>query len=143
MGRIDFLLQLVGFNKIKYTWKKVDISFFVCVNYHIRGILAKLLLYHICVPNWSVGLPRWLSERICLPCRRLMFDLWVRKIPWRRTWQPTPVFLPGKLHRQRSLAGYSPWCRKRIGHDLATKQQQVWYNLRNFAKGMPLMLSVN
>ena len=72
-----------------------------------------------------------------------MFDLWVRKIPWRRTWQPTPVFLPGKLHRQRSLAGYSPWCRKRIGHDLATKQQQVWYNLRNFAKGMPLMLSVN
>ena len=37
------------------------------------------------------------------------FDPWVRKIPWRRKWQPTPVFLPGKSHRQRSLAGYSPW----------------------------------
>ena len=34
--------------------------------------------------------------------------LWVRKIPWRREWQPTPVFLPGELHGQRSLAGYSP-----------------------------------
>ena len=36
------------------------------------------------------------------------FDTWVRKIPWRRKWQPTPVFLPGKSHVQRSLAGYSP-----------------------------------
>ena len=36
-------------------------------------------------------------------------DLWVEKIPWRRSWQPTPVFLPGKSHRQRSLVGYSPW----------------------------------
>ena len=37
---------------------------------------------------------------------------WVRKIPWRRKWQPTPVFLPGKSHGQRSLVGYSPWGRK-------------------------------
>ena len=34
------------------------------------------------------------------------------KIPWRRTWQPTPVFLPGEAHGQRSLAGCSPWGRK-------------------------------
>ena len=33
----------------------------------------------------------------------------VRKIPWRREWQPTPVFLPGEFHGQRSLAGYSLW----------------------------------
>jgi len=32
------------------------------------------------------------------------FDPWVRKIPWRRAWQPTPVFLPGESHGQRSLA---------------------------------------
>ena len=37
------------------------------------------------------------------------FDTWVRKIPWRRKWQPTPVFLPGESHGQRSLVGYSPW----------------------------------
>ena len=34
---------------------------------------------------------------------------WVGKIPWRREWQPTPVFLPGESHGQRSLVGYSPW----------------------------------
>ena len=40
--------------------------------------------------------------------RRGGFDPWVRKIPWRRTWQPTPVFLPGESHGQRTLVGYSP-----------------------------------
>ena len=58
------------------------------------------------------GLPRWLSgkESFC-QCRRLKkhgFDPWVRNIPWRRKWQPTPVFLPRKFHGQRSLVGYSP-----------------------------------
>ena len=38
--------------------------------------------------------------------RDLGFQLWVRKIPWRRKWQPTPIFLPGKFHGQRSLVGY-------------------------------------
>ena len=37
------------------------------------------------------------------------FNLWVGKIPWRREWLPTPVFLPGEFHGHRSLAGYSPW----------------------------------
>ena len=40
------------------------------------------------------------------------FDPWVGKIPWRRAWQPTPVFLPGESHGQGSLVGYSPWGRK-------------------------------
>ena len=40
------------------------------------------------------------------------FDPWVGKIPWRRAWQPTPVFSPGEPQGQRSLAGYSPWGRK-------------------------------
>ena len=37
------------------------------------------------------------------------FHPWIRKISWRRKWQPTPVFMPGKFRRQRSLEGYSPW----------------------------------
>ena len=52
-------------------------------------------------------------------CRRLKrcgFDPWVRKIPWRRAWQPIPVFLPEESHGQRSLVGYSPWGH-RVGHD--------------------------
>ena len=40
------------------------------------------------------------------------FNPWVRMTPWRRAWQPTPVFLPGESHEQRSLAGYSPQGRK-------------------------------
>ena len=41
-----------------------------------------------------------------------MFDPWVKKIPWRRKWQPAPVFLSGKFHGQRSLEGCNPWGRK-------------------------------
>ena len=48
--------------------------------------------------------------------KRHWFGLWVRKMPWRRKWQPTLVFLPGKFHGERSLAAYSPWVR-RVGHD--------------------------
>ena len=54
------------------------------------------------------------SESAC-QCRRRKrhgFDPWVGKIPWRRAWQPTPVFLPGESQAQRRLAGYSPWGRK-------------------------------
>ena len=40
------------------------------------------------------------------------FGPWVRKFLWRRAWQPTPVFLPGESHGQRSLAGYNPWSHK-------------------------------
>ena len=43
-------------------------------------------------------------------------------IPWRRKWQSTLVFLPGKSHGQRNLAGYSLWGRKRVGHNLVTSQ---------------------
>ena len=39
---------------------------------------------------------------------RLGFNPWVEKIPWRRAWQPTPVFLSGESNRQRSLVGYRP-----------------------------------
>ena len=51
------------------------------------------------------------KESAC-QCRRYGFDPWVRKIPWRREWQPTPIFLPGRSHGQRNLEGYSPWGHK-------------------------------
>ena len=82
----------------------------------------------------SDGPPRWCNgkESTC-QCRRFKryrFDSWVRKIPerrempWRRKWQPTLVFLPGKTHGQRRWVGYSPWCCKEsVRHDLATKPQ--------------------
>ena len=64
------------------------------------------------------GLLRWLSSKE-FTCqfrrhKRHGFDPWVWKIPWRRKWRPTPVFLPGKSHGQKSLVGYSPWGLKEL-----------------------------
>ena len=58
----------------------------------------------------TLSLPWWLSgkEPAC-QCRRPRFNPWVGKFPWRRKWQPTPVFLPGKFHAQRSLMHSSLW----------------------------------
>ena len=52
--------------------------------------------------------------------KRCWFNNWVGKIPWWRAWQPTPVFLPGKFHGQRSLAGYSPQ-----GHKLSVMTERA------------------
>ena len=49
---------------------------------------------------------------VCLPCRRPGLDPWVRKIPWRREWLPSPVFLSGEFHALRSLLASSQWGRK-------------------------------
>ena len=48
----------------------------------------------------------------CRGHKRLGFNSWVEKIPWRRKWQPTPVFLPRESQGERSLVGYSPWDHK-------------------------------
>ena len=63
------------------------------------------------------------KESAC-QCRRCRFSPWVRNIPWRRKWQPTPVLLLGKSHGQRSLVGYSQWGHKRVRQNLVNKQQQ-------------------
>ena len=77
-------------------------------------------------PFWEF--PRWLSGKEsayqCRRCRRRKFDPWVGKIPWRRKWQPTLVFLPGKSHGQRSLTGYSLQGRKEL-------DTTVWLNNNN------------
>ena len=57
-------------------------------------------------------------------CRRPDFDPWVEKIPWRGKWQSIPIFLPGKFHGQRSLAGYSACGCKDLE---ATKHVQCFY----------------
>ena len=54
--------------------------------------------------------------------RRPSFDLWVRQIPWRKKQQPTPAFLPGEFHGQRSLVGYSP-CGGKESKELDTTER--------------------
>ena len=71
------------------------------------GYLSILYVQQVIKCLISPGPP--CDGRVCPQCRRLRFDPRVRKIPWRRKWQPTPALLPGKSHGWRRLAGYSPW----------------------------------
>ena len=60
-------------------------------------------------PPTNAGISWWFrGQRVCLQCRRPEFNPWFGKSPWRRKWQPTPVFLPGKSHGWRNLEGYRP-----------------------------------
>ena len=76
------------------------------------------------------GLPRWCAgkESAC-QCRRHKrheFDTWIGKVPWSRKWQPTPLFLPGKFHGQKSLAGYRPQDHKESDNMLAWDNMHAW-----------------
>ena len=66
----------------------------------------------LCSPSERMGFPGGVhgEDPACQyrDAKRRVFDPWVGKIPWRRKWQPTPVFFPGESHGQRSLVGYSP-----------------------------------
>ena len=71
------------------------------------------------------GLPWWFSgkESTC-QFRRCEFNPWVRMIPWRRKWQPTPVFLPGESQGWQSLVGCRLWGRTELDTTEVTYQQQ-------------------
>ena len=104
--KIGLLLGRKTMTNIGSTLKSKDIT--LPTKLH----LVKTMVFPVVMYGCELGLPRWHSgkESACQGriCKRHSFDLWVRKIPWSRKWQPTPVFLPGKFHGQRNLAGYSP-----------------------------------
>ena len=75
----------------------------------------------VCILLWASWVAQ--EQRINLQCRRQGFYPWVKKIPWDRKWQRTPVFLPEKCHGQRSLVNYSSWGLKELdmtGHSTHT-----------------------
>ena len=86
------------------------------------------------------GLSWWLSgkESAC-QCRRCGFDPCIGKIPWRKTWESTSLFLPGKFHGERSLADCSPCGCQRLGHYLVTKLK-VMTNLDSILKIRDIIL---
>ena len=110
-------------------------SFRIFLTWGIREVTAQCFLEAggqiiaaLAIPSEHL-LPRWLSDKeSACQCKRRWrpeFDAWVRKIPWSRKWQPTPVFLLGESHGKRSLAGYSPWGHKRVRHDWVTYMGSV------------------
>ena len=73
--------------------------------------------------NWeevdgALGFPSGASGKEltcqCRRCERHRFNPQVGKIPWKKAWQPTPLFLPGESHGQRNLVGYCPWGHKEL-----------------------------
>ena len=90
-------------------------SVYLCIHEYIftdSWIYIQIHIYTICM----YGLPRWCSGKEsacqCRRCKRCWFDPWVWNIPLKRIWYLPPVFLPGKFHEQRRLAGYSSWGHK-------------------------------
>ena len=83
---------VIEWGKLEQVWSGRDVRRSV-----LDGLGFEVYVRHLSFPGGSDG------KSICLQCGRPGFDSWVGKIPWRRKWQPTPVFLPGKSHGRRSL----------------------------------------
>ena len=100
---------------------------FSCNNCHIKSA-------HLLTNIRMNGHPCWLNckESAC-QCGRHRFNPWIGKIPCRREWQPTPVFLPGKFYEQRILAAYSPWGLK----ESDTTEHACMHNLENYLTFRP------
>ena len=120
-------------------WTKVCNCIFLSHLYSLSQIIEKTNL-----ELQRKGLPWWLSgkESAC-QCRRHKrcgFNPWARKIPWRRKWQPTPVFLPEKSHGQRSLVGYSPWGCERVRHHWALHKRKSVEMLPCWEEGSEVLI---
>ena len=86
----------------------IELKIYSLNNFEVYNTILLIIVIMLCIGASQLALvvknlPANMADM------RHGFNLWVRKIPWRRKWQPTPVFLPGKSNGQRSLAGYSPW----------------------------------
>ena len=95
MGRGAWQATVHGSQRARHSWSSLI---------HIPYLIS--LLVEQGFPSGARG-----KELACQwrRSRRPRFDPWIGRIPWSREWQPTPIFLPGKSHGQRSLGGYSPW----------------------------------
>ena len=87
-----------------------------CSHAFVHPSTCSLYSVYLSVPLTRAS-PVAQRSQICLPCKRARFDPWVRKIPWRRAWQPTPGFLPGKILWTEELGRLQFMGSQRVGHD--------------------------
>ena len=89
----------------------------------------------------QLGLPRWLSGKEftcqCRRCRRHGFNPWIRKIPWRRKWQPTPALLPGKFHGQQKPTSQSMGL-QRVRYDWVSDHTHIYWGKKESFKRIQL-----
>ena len=111
-GKFHGLRSLVGYSS--WGHKESDTT----ERLHFLSLIRHLFQY-LGFPGGASGKKPACQRRRHKRCR---FNPWVRKIPWRSTWQLAPAFLPGELHGQRSLAGYSPELR-RVRHNCSHAEE--------------------
>ena len=99
---VFFLSSSVTLAKSFHFWESASLSEKRGKEWYLPFYILISIYSTSCLPRWHSG-----KESTC-QCGGWGFDPWVGKILWRRKWQPTPVFLPGRSYGQRSLAGYSP-----------------------------------
>ena len=78
------------------------------------------------ITQWATVVAQFVKTQYAI--QEIRFSPWVGKVPWRRKWKPTPVFLPGEFHRQRSLGGLQYMGSQRVKQDLATQSPPSPYN---------------
>ena len=101
-------LQSMGLQRVRHDWAT-------------KHSTAQCIVHGL--PVGTSGKESACQFRRCKSCR---FNLWVGKIPWRKTWQPTLVFLPGTSHGQRSLAVYGPKGHKESDRTEVTYMYTAW-----------------
>ena len=101
-------------------WRVFSVFFWRCQSSSSVFLFVFFLLYIFCFLKffYGFGFVFWASlvaqTANSTQCRRPGFDPWVRRIPWRREWLPTPGYLPGEFLEQRILAGYNLWGHKEL-----------------------------
>ena len=108
------------FHLVRVHHKSMETELFMYVQQHVTGKPGKMcfvLIFLNCIFHWRVTALQYCVGFCCIS---EWISLRYTYVPWRRKWQPTPVFLPGESHGQRTLAGYSLWD-GRVGPDLRTK----------------------
>ena len=127
MQKQDLQLWQSSWNWSSVVWSAIILIVLSTVNLHFQGWSVPISLR----PFLGMMVACVTSSQVVLVVKNLpassgdlrdRFDPWVRKIPWRRAWQPTPVFLPGGPHVQRSLVGFSPWVTQ-------SRTQLKWLNM--------------
>ena len=108
-------------------WSDPNQMFSIGNNVSVKHFINSRVRAGISTAFWQF---RW--QRTCLECRKPGIDTLIGKIPWRRIWLPTPLFLPGDFHGQMSLAGYSPWrCKESDTTDGLSTQLSTVYTVSN------------
>ena len=108
------------------TWSGIQVPFYFVILTRIRFPKLCVLVKGHCIYEHGASQVAQYEEPPpqVQELQETLVQSWVGKIPWRRKWQPTPVFLPEKSHGQKSLTSYSPRGHKRVWQDLVTEQQR-------------------